>query len=108
MGVGLAVFPGQVLIFVKVLCVFCVFRFRSLQKRSGTCLNASGMFFAWNLHMEMGKTIGQSIRSEHFGILQFGEFFCQPFGEIHFRKTDPKRKSKSSKNVKVFKQPNYS
>ena len=56
-----------------------VFRSRSLQKRSGTCLNASGVFVASNLHMEMGKTIGQSIRSEHFWILHFGEFFCSVF-----------------------------
>ena len=36
---------------------FVVFWFRSLQKRSGTYLNALGVLFASNLQMEMGKTI---------------------------------------------------
>ncbi len=61
--------------------------------RSGTCLNASGMFFESNLHMEMGEAIGQSIRFEHFGILQFGDFFCQPFRENTFSKNAPKTKN---------------
>ena len=29
----------------------------ALQNKSGTCLNASGVFVASNLHVEMGKTI---------------------------------------------------
>ena len=49
------------------------------------------VFFASNLHMEMGEIIGKSISSEHFGILQFWEFFCQPFGENTFSKNVPKR-----------------
>ncbi len=61
-----------------------VFRSQSRQNRSSTCLNASGVFAASNLHMEMGKHIGKSIRSEHVGILQFGKLFCQPFGENTF------------------------
>jgi len=70
---------------------------------SGTRLNASGVCFAWNLHMEMGKIIGKSIRSEHFGILQFWEFFRQPFGENTFsKKTHPKRKMKNLKNIKFL------
>jgi len=52
--------------------------------------------------MEMGKTIRQSIRSEHFGFLQFWELFGQPFGKIHFRKTHPKRKTKSLTNYKKY------
>jgi len=51
------------------------------------------MFFASILHMEMGKTIGQTIRSEHLGILQFWEFFCQPFGENTFFENAPKTKN---------------
>ena len=47
----------------KILCFFSVFRSRSLQKRSGTCLNASGVVFASKLHMKMGKIIGKSISS---------------------------------------------
>jgi len=52
--------------------------------------------------MEMGKIIRKSIGSEHFGILQFWEFFCQPFGENTFSKNDPKRKMKSLKNYKFL------
>ena len=50
----------------------------------------------------MGKIIGKSIRSEHFGVLQLWELFCQPFGENLFSERGPKRASKSSKNCKVF------
>jgi len=57
--------------------------------------------------MEMGKIIGKSIGSEHFGILQFGEFFCQPFGENTFPKNGPKTKIEKLKNYKKIKQPNY-
>jgi len=64
----LAVFSGQVLSFLRFCVVFLFFRSRSLQNRPGTCLNASGMSFASNLHMEMGKTIHKSIRSEQLGI----------------------------------------
>jgi len=53
----LAVFGGQVLSFLRFCGFLRVFRSRSHQKRSGTCLNASGVFFASNLHMEMGKII---------------------------------------------------
>jgi len=66
------------------------------------------MYFASNLQMEMCKIIGKSIGSEHFGILQFGEFFCQPFGENTFSKNGPKTKIGKLKNFKVFKQPNNS
>jgi len=48
------------------------------------------MFFASNLHMEMGKTIGQSIRSQDLGIFQFWELFCQPFGKNTFTKSATK------------------
>jgi len=91
--IDLAVFFGASFKFFKVLCFFRVFRSRSLQKRSGTCLNASGVCFASNLHMEMRKIIRKSIGSEHLGILQFWEFFCQPFGENTFSKNAPKMKN---------------
>jgi len=50
------------------------------------------MFFASDLHMEKGKIIGKSISSEHFGILQVWEFFCQSFGQNAFSKNGPKTK----------------
>jgi len=37
--------------FLRFCVFFLVFRSRSLQNRPGTCLNASGVFFASNLHM---------------------------------------------------------
>ena len=81
---------------------FTVFRSRSLQNRPGTCLNASGMCFASNLHMETGKIIRKSIRSEHFGILQFWEFFCQPFGENTLSKNGPKTNIEKLKKPQSF------
>ena len=36
------------------------------------------------------------------GIYNFGSSFASPSGKIHFRKTDPKRKTKSLKTYKVF------
>jgi len=67
----------------------------ALQKRAGTCLHASGKVFAWNLHMEMDKTVVQSIRPEHLRIFHhFGKFFCQPFGEDTFSRNAPKTKFK--------------
>ena len=79
-----------------------VSRSRSLQNRSGTCSNAWGVCFASNLHMEMGKIIGKSIRSKHFGILQFWEFVCQPFGENISSKNGSKTKIGNLKNFEVF------
>jgi len=52
--------------------------------------------------MEMGKIIKKSIGSEHFGILQFWEFFCQPFGENTFSKNEPKTNIEKLKNFKGF------
>jgi len=67
------------------------------------CLEASGVFVALTLHVEVGTIIAESIRAEHFGILQLWEFFWQPVGEREFsKKTDPKRTSKSLKNLKSF------
>jgi len=60
------------------------------------------MFFASNLHMEMVKIMGKSIRSEHFGILQVWEFFCQPFGENTFSKNGPKTKIEKLKKLSSF------
>jgi len=88
--------------FFKVLCLFCVCLSRNLQKMSGTCLNASGVFFASNLHMEMGKTIGHTIRSEHSGILRFWEFFCQPFGKNTFSKNGPETNIEKLNTLKFF------
>jgi len=76
-----------------------VFRSWSLRKRSGTCLNASGMFFASSLHMEMRRTIGKCMRSEHLRILQFGELFCQPFGENTFSNTTHRTKNEKLKKL---------
>jgi len=61
-----------------------------------------GCFFASNLHMEMGQIMRKSIRSEHFGILQFWEFFCQPFVENTFSKNAPKTKNEKLKKYQVF------
>ena len=47
----------------------------------------------------MGKIIGKSIKSEHFGILQFWEFFCQPFGENPFSKNAPKTENEKLKKL---------
>ena len=59
----------------------------ALQNRSGTCLNASGVFFASNLHVEMSKTIAQAMRSKHFWIFtMFGGSLASPLGRIHVRK----------------------
>jgi len=49
--------------------------------------------------MEMGKIIGKPIRSEHFWILQFWEFFCQPFGENTFSKNAPKTTNEKLKKI---------
>ena len=43
--------------------------------------------------MESVKTIGQSRRYEQFGILQFWEFLCQPFGQNTFSKHAPNTKN---------------
>ena len=86
-------FSGQVLMFFLSGFVFsflCVFRSRSLQKRSGMCLNASGGSFCIEFCIWKCKNIWKSMRSEHFGILQFGEFLCQPFGKNTFSKNWPK------------------
>jgi len=79
-------------------------------KEAGDVFKCIGSVFASNLHMEMGKIIGKSIRSEDLGILQFWEFFCQPFGENTFSKNAPKTKNGKlkKKTLKFLKQPNYS
>jgi len=56
------------------------------------CLNASGVFFTLNMHVEMGKTIGKSMRSKHLGISTFrGGFFASPWGRTHFRQKSFKK-----------------
>jgi len=48
--------------------------------------------FALNSHVEMGKTIVQSIDSKHLGIVIFwGSAFASPSGRTRFRKTHPKQ-----------------
>jgi len=72
--------------------LFVFFGPGALRKKLGTCLIASGVFVASNLHVDLGKTIGQSIRSKHFGFLNFGGYIGQLFGENTFSKNAPKRK----------------
>jgi len=52
--------------------------------------------------MEMGRIMGKSIGSEHLGILQFWEFFCQPFGENTFSKNAPKTENEKLENIKFL------
>jgi len=61
-----------------------------------------GCVFASNLHMGISKIIWKSIRSEHFGKLQFWEFFCQPFGENTFSKNAPKTKHEKLTKISSF------
>jgi len=80
----------------------------ALQTSSGTCSNAYG-FFSSILHVKMGKTIAQSIRSElvvSFSIVAV--IFASPSGKVHFRKTHPTRKTKSLTHYRLCKQQNYS
>jgi len=72
------------------------------------CLNASGVFVASKLHMEMVEIMGNRSDPNILGFYNFGNSFASPSGKIHFRKTHPKREMKSLKNSKFFKQPNYS
>jgi len=61
--------------------------------------------------MKTGKIIRKSIRSEHLGISQFWEFFCQPFGENAFSKNGPQTNIEhlfNEKTSKFLSNPNYS
>ena len=58
--------------------------------KSGTCLHASGVFLASNVDKEIGKTILQSIRSKHFGILII---WRSPLGRTRFPGNEPKTKT---------------
>jgi len=88
--------------FLRFLVLFSRSPVPEHSKEIGDVFKCIGSVFASNLHMEMGKIIGKSIRSEHFGILQFWEFFCQPFGENTFSKNAPKTKNKKLKKVSSF------
>jgi len=70
----------------------------ALENRSGTRLNAFGGFVASNLHVEMGDTIVQSMRSKHFVFCccSLGKLFCQPFGESTMSTKSPKTKNTDS------------
>ena len=78
---------------------FRVFRSRSLQNRSGACLNVSGMFLH-RVRIEFASA--QSIRSEHSGILQFWEFFCQRFREKNRTKNTHKQNRKAQIVIEFF------
>jgi len=59
-------------------------------KKSGTCLNASGVFFASDLQVKTIETIVESIASKYmFGFPTFWQLFCQPFGENTLRQNTP-------------------
>jgi len=61
------------------------------------------MFGASNFHVEMGKTIGQSIISKHFGIFTIlGVLLPAPRGKHIIEKMYPKRKMKVFKKYIVF------
>jgi len=45
--------------------------------------NASGMFLASNLHVEIAKTIVQSRGTKHLGIFYSGNFVLPALGEEH-------------------------
>jgi len=71
--------------------------FQGPSKQVGDVFNASGLFFASNAYVEMGKTIVESVESKHVVILyHFGECFCQPFEENTFSKYTPKHTSDHS------------
>ena len=64
---------------------------------TGLGRNGDGMFFAFILHAEMGRTNVHSIKSKYVGILAIsGSYFASLSGRTHFQKTDPKRKSDHS------------
>jgi len=66
----------------------------------GDVFKSSGMLFASNLHLEIGKTIGQSTRSEQFWIFyNCGSSFASPSGKTHFRKNAPKTKNGNLKKL---------
>ena len=84
----------------EIICIFHLFfcpgslnlisRTRGVSQQVGDVLKC-GMFFALNLHAEMGTTIAQSIRFKHLVFCcNFGELFCQLFGPNTFLKTHPK------------------
>jgi len=75
---------GYSVSFLRFLVVFvCVSGPAALQKRSDMCLNAPGLVCASNMLVKMGKTIGQSIRSKHFGISIFWEVLLPALRDEH-------------------------
>jgi len=63
-----------------------------------------GCFVAANLHVEMGKTVVQPIKSKHVGILQLGGVLLPALcGEHNFWKTHPKQTNQNS--VALFRPP---
>jgi len=99
LNIYLVVFFGASFKFLKFRVSFCVFSLPDHSEEVGDVFKCIGDGFCIELHREMGKTIGKSIRSEHFGILQFWEFFCQPFGENQLSKNAPKTNNGNLKQV---------
>ena len=60
---------------------------------SGTCLNASEVFFASNSHVEMGKTIVQSVKLKKLRFFTtLGISFAAPYRDNTLSKNAPKTK----------------
>jgi len=67
----------------------------------GTCLNAWGDDFALNLLVEMGKTIGQSIRSEHFGFFTISGVLSPAHRGKHIFEKGPETKNEKLKQIAI-------
>ena len=69
----------------------------ALQNRSGTCLDASGLFFAKKLRVEMVKPLYKRCDPNILGFQTFlNGSFASLLGRIHFRKTHPNKTSVSN------------
>jgi len=70
---------------------------------SGMCLDASGVFVASTLHVEMGRIIGESIRSEHLGIFTILGVLLPPLrGKCTFEKRTQNENRKAKKTLKFW------
>jgi len=54
------------------------------------CFNASGVFFASNLHVEMGRPLYDREDPHIWYFYNSGEVFVQPFGDNSFPKQNEK------------------
>lgn len=67
---------------------FFTFNWKNIQHRSRACSNASILFFAAILYVEMVKTIMQAARPKHSEIfISFGGSFARRLGITHFWQT---------------------